>query len=203
MKHPSLLLCSCSPPARGDQSDAEYKRRASSPSMHDSIAADLADLVRRGARAPGRRADATRGRDADAARDRSHAWRKARVAYEHVEGATAPIFPDLDVSMDARYDDFLAERRRRRRTCSTARRDRHARDRAHPVRAADSRRGHRRSRRTLPGYRPAALPDDRRARRWRSRRSSRRSSSTTPTCSTISGSRPRSTSAPRTRASSA
>jgi len=36
------------------------------------------------------------------------AWKRTRVAYEHVEGATAPIFGDLDISMDARYDDFLA-----------------------------------------------------------------------------------------------
>lgn len=36
------------------------------------------------------------------------AWRRARLAYEHVEGAVAPIFPDIDTSIDARYDDFLA-----------------------------------------------------------------------------------------------
>jgi iron uptake system component EfeO len=35
-------------------------------------------------------------------------WKKARVAYEHVEGATAPIFPDLDVTMDERYDGYLS-----------------------------------------------------------------------------------------------
>ncbi|HEY4188224.1 MAG TPA: EfeM/EfeO family lipoprotein [Polyangia bacterium] len=36
------------------------------------------------------------------------AWIRAREAYEHVEGATAPIFPDIDVSIDERYDGFLA-----------------------------------------------------------------------------------------------
>lgn len=36
------------------------------------------------------------------------AWRKTRVAYEHVEGATAPLYPDSDSFIDARYDDFLA-----------------------------------------------------------------------------------------------
>jgi iron uptake system component EfeO len=36
------------------------------------------------------------------------AWISARDAYEHVEGATAPIYPDLDVSLDERYDGFLA-----------------------------------------------------------------------------------------------
>jgi iron uptake system component EfeO len=37
------------------------------------------------------------------------AWISARDAYEHVEGATAPIFGDLDVSLDERYDGFLAK----------------------------------------------------------------------------------------------
>lgn len=36
------------------------------------------------------------------------AWARARDAYEHVEGAIAPLFPDLDATMDARYDGFLA-----------------------------------------------------------------------------------------------
>jgi iron uptake system component EfeO len=34
---------------------------------------------------------------------------QARDAYEHVEGATAPIFTDLDVAIDERYDGFLAD----------------------------------------------------------------------------------------------
>jgi iron uptake system component EfeO len=36
------------------------------------------------------------------------AWIQARTAYEHVEGAVAPIFPDTDVAIDERYDGFLA-----------------------------------------------------------------------------------------------
>jgi iron uptake system component EfeO len=36
------------------------------------------------------------------------AWRDARAAYEHVEGAVAVLFPDLDRSTDERYDGFLA-----------------------------------------------------------------------------------------------
>ena len=36
-------------------------------------------------------------------------WIAARTAYEHSEGAIAPLFPDVDNSIDARYDDFLAE----------------------------------------------------------------------------------------------
>ena len=34
-------------------------------------------------------------------------WEKARWAYERIEGAIAPMFPESDVATDARYDDFL------------------------------------------------------------------------------------------------
>jgi iron uptake system component EfeO len=37
------------------------------------------------------------------------AWKNARDAYEHVEGATAPIFSDIDVAIDERYDGFLID----------------------------------------------------------------------------------------------
>ena len=35
------------------------------------------------------------------------AWKKARVAYETVEGPLAVVFPELDYSLDARYDAFI------------------------------------------------------------------------------------------------
>lgn len=34
-------------------------------------------------------------------------WKKARIAYENIEGALAAVFPDLDFSLDARYDAFV------------------------------------------------------------------------------------------------
>ena len=34
-------------------------------------------------------------------------WKKARIAYEGMEGAIAVVFPDLDYSLDARYDAFI------------------------------------------------------------------------------------------------
>jgi len=34
-------------------------------------------------------------------------WAKARVAWEHVEGSLAVLFPDYDASTDERYDGFL------------------------------------------------------------------------------------------------
>jgi iron uptake system component EfeO len=46
--------------------------------------------------------------DADAFTAMKTAWTGCRTAYEHIEGATAPIFPDIDATIDSRYDDFLA-----------------------------------------------------------------------------------------------
>ena len=45
--------------------------------------------------------------DAPAISNMKAAWGRARQAYELVEGAIAPIFPDSDTATDARYDDFL------------------------------------------------------------------------------------------------
>lgn len=45
--------------------------------------------------------------DRDAVEKMRSAWYKARTAYEHIEGAIAVLFPEYDVSTDARYDDFL------------------------------------------------------------------------------------------------
>lgn len=47
-------------------------------------------------------------RDAAAVQRMKEDWRRARVAYEHVEGAIAILFPELDVSTDQRYDGFIA-----------------------------------------------------------------------------------------------
>ena len=46
-------------------------------------------------------------KDAAAIAAMKTAWIRARAAYENVEGALAPLFPDLDLSIDARYDDFM------------------------------------------------------------------------------------------------
>lgn len=45
--------------------------------------------------------------DAAAVAEMKKQWLAARDAYEHVEGAIAVLFPDLDVSTDERYDGFL------------------------------------------------------------------------------------------------
>jgi len=45
--------------------------------------------------------------DAEAVGKMRAAWKEARRAYEAVEGAIAVVFPDLDASTDARYDQFI------------------------------------------------------------------------------------------------
>jgi hypothetical protein len=39
--------------------------------------------------------------DSNAIQATQAAWQKARTAYEHIEGALAPIFPEIDFSIDA------------------------------------------------------------------------------------------------------
>jgi iron uptake system component EfeO len=79
--------------------------------MHDSISIDLTILVQATKdlqnAAPTHAWSATA--DAGAITMMQDAWKRTRIAYEHVEGATAPIFGDLDGSMDERYDGFLTD----------------------------------------------------------------------------------------------
>jgi iron uptake system component EfeO len=91
------------------KSDAEFQAETVE-AMHASIEVDLADLAD-AARELQAAAPETAWSAADPAAITAMrtAWRKTRVAYEHVEGATAPIFADFDGSMDARYDDYLIE----------------------------------------------------------------------------------------------
>jgi len=100
-----LLLAACG------TSDDDYKQQVVT-GMHDSIGADLQTLITasqalQDAAPTGHGWDATT--DAAAITAMKTAWKNARVAYEHVEGATAPIFGDEDYTMDARYDDYLAK----------------------------------------------------------------------------------------------
>ena len=101
----SLAACSDDP-----KTDADFRAEVVA-SMHDSIGANLTNLVTAAralqAAAPTHAWDATG--DAAAIMAMREAWRNTRIAYEHVEGATAPIFGDLDGTMDARYDDYLTD----------------------------------------------------------------------------------------------
>jgi iron uptake system component EfeO len=111
MKHHDcllLIIASLAACGDGDKTDAEFKAEVVA-AMHTSIGADLADLVTAArelqAAAPSRAWSSTA--DDSAITAMRAAWQHTRVAYEHVEGATAPIFGDLDFTMDARYDDYL------------------------------------------------------------------------------------------------
>jgi len=75
----------------------------------DDLAASSAALE---AKAPAADADGWNATADKAAVDAMKAeWKKARLAYESVEGAIAVLFPGLDVSTDARYDAFIATSR--------------------------------------------------------------------------------------------
>jgi iron uptake system component EfeO len=109
MKTCSLFIAAVCAACSGN-SDDDYKREVTQQ-MHASIATDLAALARAArdlqAAAPTHAWSATT--DAAAIDEMRAAWRRTRVAYELIEGATAPLFPDQDFAMDARYDDYLVE----------------------------------------------------------------------------------------------
>lgn len=96
-------------------SDAPVDARTQAiESTKAAINADLAELtsavrdLRAAAPAPDADGWNAAADAASVARMRA-AWKRARRAYEHVEGAVALLFRDLDVSMDERYDGFVVE----------------------------------------------------------------------------------------------
>ena len=92
------------------KTDAEFRTDVVT-TMQSSISAELANLVTAAtalqAAAPTHKWDLSNADDVKALADMKAAWRNTRIAYEHVEGATAPIFPELDFTMDARWDDYV------------------------------------------------------------------------------------------------
>jgi iron uptake system component EfeO len=95
----------------GALTDAQ-QQTAAVQRVHDSLATEIEALrvaaVDLQAAAPvpaGRGWDAVQ--DASAIAAMKVAWQRARTAYEHTEGALAPIFPDTDAAIDERYDGFL------------------------------------------------------------------------------------------------
>lgn len=104
----ALSLTACGDDGDSKKTDAEFQAEVVA-GIHDSIAIDLQTIIDGAkelkAAAPDHAWNNTT--DADAISAMRAAWRKCRVGYEHVEGATAPLFGDLDVTMDARYDDYM------------------------------------------------------------------------------------------------
>ncbi len=107
-----LLGAACSSSPSSPMTDVQYQAAVVS-GMRTSFITDLGNLVSYSqmlqAAAP---TPADRGwdptMDAAAFTAMKAAWTGCRAAYEHIEGATAPIFPDIDATIDSRYDDFLA-----------------------------------------------------------------------------------------------
>jgi len=109
----STLLLAAALGAGCAKTDDDYRRDVTR-AMHDTLLSGIDGLLSAAhdlqAAAPhptGRGWDATQ--DAAAIASTKAAWVRARQSYEHIEGALAPIFPDLDYAIDARYDDYLAE----------------------------------------------------------------------------------------------
>ena len=91
-----------------DRTDDDFRAEVA-VQMHASITEDLRDLAKAAralqAAAPTRKWDPVSDRTAIMKMQES--WKGARIAWEHVEGAVAPLFAGYNVSMDARYEDFL------------------------------------------------------------------------------------------------
>lgn len=102
------------PPVTTPPVDDAAQQAKAVQAMHDVLLSDVTALAQAAvelqAAAPtttGRGWDKTT--DAAAIASMRAIWLRARTAYEHIEGALAPLFPDIDVSIDARYDNFLAD----------------------------------------------------------------------------------------------
>jgi iron uptake system component EfeO len=93
-----------------DKTDADYRADVV-VSIHDSIAEDLDALVQSArdlqAASPSRAWN--EAADAMAITNMRDAWKRTRTAYEHIEGAVVSLFPGIDTSLDARYDESLAK----------------------------------------------------------------------------------------------
>jgi iron uptake system component EfeO len=110
----AAAACACSSNSpEASKTDAQYQAEVVR-GMHQELVTDLTALasasqdLRDTAPTPsGRGWD--EAADAAALTAMREAWHRARSAYERVEGAIAPLFPDVDAMIDARYDDFLVE----------------------------------------------------------------------------------------------
>ncbi len=109
---PLLVAAGCSS-SPVEKADADYQKEIAE-GMQASIAVEI-DTWLASSTALCAAAPEPKGRgwdlklDAEAITAMRAAWRKARTSYEHIEGAVAPLFPELDAATDARYDDFLSE----------------------------------------------------------------------------------------------
>src|SRR4051812_7483215 len=92
------LVLACSSNGSNPKTDAQWKQEIVT-GMHDALLAGMKDLqkaaVELQSAAPiGRGWNAQQ--DAEAIRLMKATWVRARAAYEHIEGAVAPLFPEID-----------------------------------------------------------------------------------------------------------
>lgn len=108
----ALWLAACSGDGDdGPKTDAEYSR-AVALQVHDVLGKDVKALRAAAVELKSAAPNVERGwtaADKAAITATTNAWLRARSAYERSEGAIAPLFPDIDAAIDARYDDFLEE----------------------------------------------------------------------------------------------
>lgn len=111
MKHIGLLVLALSGCGKGDEeaqrSRVEGEMKAWLVTKVRAFRSAAEDLRGAAPTPAGRGWDATQ--DAQAIAAMKDAWGRARDAYELIEGAVAPLFPESDTATDARYDDFLLQ----------------------------------------------------------------------------------------------
>ena len=99
-------------PTAPPKTDAQYRAEAAT-AMHDALVVDLAQVVKAATQLQAA-APLVDDRGWDPALDAAaittmrEAWFRARSAYEHIEGAVEPLFPDVATALDSRYEEQLA-----------------------------------------------------------------------------------------------
>ena len=105
----AFAFTACSDDDSGPMTDDDYAAEVTT-GMHDALLADLTKL--KDAATTLQKAapeHAWSEDDAGAIDDMKVAWFESRAAYERIEGAIAPLFPDIDAAIDGRYDQFLED----------------------------------------------------------------------------------------------
>src|SRR3954451_7918483 len=109
----AATVIGCSSATSSTQSDADY-RAAVTTGMHDALATEIATFLQASKELQSAAPEPS-GRGWDAAADAKQiaamkeAWVRVRSASERIEGAIAPLFPEVDYAVDPRYDDFLSQ----------------------------------------------------------------------------------------------
>jgi iron uptake system component EfeO len=101
----TMLGCSSSSGTPVPTTDAQFATSVTQ-GMHDSMQGDLNDLVQATTQLQQAAPDHPWDNTDPAWPAMQTAWIAARHAYEQIEGATAPVFPNVDLSIDGRVEDF-------------------------------------------------------------------------------------------------